>query len=144
MKVRKEVSTKQKNIAVVKRTIGGIFSGKLFKAGTLVDKQLQQKLIKFLKQAKDGIVDWGQILKRGKGGKANVDDFVPTEFKEKLPWQTCDCPIGRVISMAFGLHACATSAGCTQREAFGFAKTCVRLGRVHAVRGRHGLRLLFP
>ena len=82
MKVRKEVSTKQKNIAVVKRTIGGIFSGKLFKAGTLVDKQLQQKLIKFLKQAKDGIVDWGQILKRGKGGKANVDDFVPTEFKE--------------------------------------------------------------
>jgi hypothetical protein len=82
VKVRKEVSTKQKNIAVVKRTIGGIFSGKLFKAGTLVDKQLQQKLIKFLKQAKDGIVDWGQILKRGKGGKANVDDFVPTEFKE--------------------------------------------------------------
>ena len=82
VKVRKEVSTKQKNIAVVKRTIGGIFSGKLFKAGTLVDKQLQQKLIKFLKQAKDGIVDWGQILKRGKGGKANVDDFVPNEFKE--------------------------------------------------------------
>jgi hypothetical protein len=82
VKMQKAVSTKKQNIDVIKRTIGGIFSGKLFKAGTLVDKQLQEKLVRFLTQAKDGIVNWGQILKRGKGGKANVDDFVPAEFKE--------------------------------------------------------------
>jgi len=81
-KVQKEIATKEKNIAAVKRTIGGIFSGKLFKAGTLTDKQLQTKLINFLSQAKDGIVNWGQVLEQGKDKTANVDTFVPDEYKE--------------------------------------------------------------
>ena len=81
-KAQKEMATKEKNIDAVKRTIGGIFSGKLFKAGTLTDKQIQEKLLAFLIQAKDGIINWGKVLQAGKDKTANVDAFVPKEFKE--------------------------------------------------------------
>jgi len=81
-KAQKEMATKEKNIDAVKRTIGGIFSGKLFKAGTLTDKQIQEKLLAFLIQAKDGIINWGKVLQAGKDKTANVDTFVPKEFKE--------------------------------------------------------------
>ena len=79
---QKAVTSKQSIISAVKRAIEGIFTGKLLRSGTLVDKQLQEKLVKFLTQAKDGIVDWGTILAAGKGKTANVDSFVPAEFRE--------------------------------------------------------------
>jgi len=79
---QKAVTSKQSIISAVKRAIEGIFTGKLLRSGTLVDKQLQEKLVKFLTQAKDGIVDWGKILAAGKGKTANVDSFVPAEFRE--------------------------------------------------------------
>jgi len=79
---QKAVTSKQSIISAVKRAIEGIFTGKLLKSGTLIDKQLQEKLVKFLTQAKDGIVSWSKILAAGKNKTANVDSFVPAEFRE--------------------------------------------------------------
>lgn len=79
---QKAVTSKQSVIAAIKRAVEGIFTGKLLRSGTLVDAQLQAKLVKFLTQAKDGIVSWGEILAAGKGKTANVDSFVPAEFRE--------------------------------------------------------------
>ena len=81
-KVQKSISTKQKTISVIKQVIRSIFSGKVFKQGTIGNRELQKKLLDFLKAAKEGIVDWGKILQAGKGKKARVESFVPAEFKE--------------------------------------------------------------
>jgi len=80
--IQKAVTSKQSVIAAIKRAVEGIFTGKLLRSGALVDAQLQAKLVKFLTQAKDGIVSWGKILAAGKGKTANVDSFVPAEFRE--------------------------------------------------------------
>jgi hypothetical protein len=80
--LQKDVSTKQNTIAVIKQVISSIFTGKLFQPGTISDQALRKKLIDFLQQAKEGIVDWGKILRAGKGKKASVESFVPPEFRE--------------------------------------------------------------
>ena len=80
--MRKEVARKQNTIEVIKGVISSIFTGDLFKAGTITDRQLQGKLLSFLNASKEGIVDWGTILKAGKGKKASVEQFVPAEYKE--------------------------------------------------------------
>jgi len=81
-KVQKSISTKKNTISVIKQVIRSIFSGKVFKQGTIGDRELQKKLLSFLNAAKEGIVDWGKILQAGKGKKASVESFVPSEYKE--------------------------------------------------------------
>jgi len=81
-KMQGEVATKKNTIEVIKGVISSIFTGKLFKAGTITDRQLQDKLLTFLNAAKEGIVSWGKILEAGKGKTAKIDQFVPPEYKE--------------------------------------------------------------
>ena len=80
--IKDEVATKQKTIEVLRQVINSIFTGKLFKADKIADKGFQDKLLNFLNGAKEGIVDWGRILKAGKGKTATIDQFIPAEYKE--------------------------------------------------------------
>ena len=81
-KIQKSILSKQSNIENITRAIEGIFSGKVFQPGALTNKDLQDKIIKFITQATEGIIDWGDVLEAGKDKKANIDSFVPAEFKE--------------------------------------------------------------
>ena len=81
-KIQKSILSKQSNIKNLTTAIEGIFSGEVFQPGALTNKDLQDKIIKFITQATEGIIDWGDVLEAGKDKKANIDSFVPAEFKE--------------------------------------------------------------
>ena len=81
-RTQKTIATKKNTIATIKQVVRSIFSGKIFKKDTIGNKELQDKLLNFLKAAKEGIVNWGKIIEAGKGKKATVESFVPPEYKE--------------------------------------------------------------